>query len=84
MSDKREKKKTAPAQSRAWILTVKRDGCDRKQLEEALAGYTYVGQLEEGGETGYQHWQILRECPVVCVRGFGLQVVREPVRVGHG
>ena len=26
----------------------------------------------------------LRECPILCVRGFGLQVVRESVGVSHG
>ncbi|CAB0618086.1 Uncharacterised protein [Corynebacterium diphtheriae] len=25
-----------------------------------------------------------RECPIVCVRGLGLQVVRESVGVSHG
>ena len=25
-----------------------------------------------------------RECPILCVRGFGLQVVRESVGVSHG
>lgn len=27
---------------------------------------------------------IFRECPILCVRGFGLQVVRESVGVSHG
>ena len=26
----------------------------------------------------------LGECPILCVRGFGLQVVRESVGVSHG
>ncbi|MBG9311241.1 hypothetical protein I4J31_11555 [Corynebacterium belfantii] len=28
--------------------------------------------------------KLLGECPIVCVRGLGLQVVRESVGVSHG
>ena len=31
----------------------------RKEIEEALASYNYLGQLEEGEEDGYRHWQLL-------------------------
>lgn len=31
----------------------------RKEIEEALASYTYLGQLEEGEEDGYRHWQLI-------------------------
>lgn len=31
----------------------------RKEIEEALASYTYLGQLEEGSADGYRHWQLL-------------------------
>ena len=27
---------------------------------------------------------VMRECPILCVRGLGLQVVRESVGVSHG
>ena len=31
----------------------------RKEIEEALEAYSYIGQLEEGSEDGYRHWQLL-------------------------
>ncbi|MDN8635115.1 hypothetical protein [Corynebacterium kefirresidentii] len=31
----------------------------RKEIEEALESYSYIGQLEEGSEDGYRHWQLL-------------------------
>ena len=31
----------------------------RKEIEEALKAYSYIGQLEEGSEDGYRHWQLL-------------------------
>ena len=31
----------------------------RKEIEEALAQYSYLGQLEEGEEDGYRPWQLL-------------------------
>ena len=31
----------------------------RKEIEEALASYNYLGQLEEGEEDGYRHWQLI-------------------------
>ncbi|MBK4145288.1 hypothetical protein [Corynebacterium macginleyi] len=31
----------------------------RKEIEEALEAYSYIGQLEEGEEGSYRHWQLL-------------------------
>ena len=39
-------------------------------------------QAEMDAHLGYSHSD--RECPILCVRGFGLQVVRESVGVSHG
>lgn len=55
-----DKKNEPPAQSRSWILTVPEEHYDRAAVVEALSGYTYIGQLEEG-ESGYRHWQVLIE-----------------------
>lgn len=48
---------------RAWLLTVPAEGekgVKREELEKALGAYAaYLGQLEEGEEAGYRHWQIL-------------------------
>ena len=35
-------------------------------------------------QTGVRSMRSFRECPIVCVRGLGLQVVRESVGVSHG
>lgn len=50
-----------PTQSRSWILTISANKHDREEVEEALEPYTYIGQLEEGGSSGYRHFQLLIE-----------------------
>lgn len=41
------------------MATISAEKMSRKEIEEALASYTYLGQLEEGSEDGYRHWQLL-------------------------
>lgn len=41
------------------MATVSAEKMTRKEIEEALASYNYLGQLEEGSEDGYCHWQLL-------------------------
>lgn len=41
------------------MATVSAEKMTRKEIEEALASYNYLGQLEEGSEDGYRHWQLL-------------------------
>lgn len=55
-----KKKMATPKQSRSWVLTISAAKHDREAVEEALAPYTYVGQLE-CGENGFVHWQVLIE-----------------------
>lgn len=47
-----------PAQARYWLLTIPENAWSPpEQLPEPIS---YVrGQLEQGGSTGYRHWQIL-------------------------
>lgn len=50
------------SQSRGWLLTLPERFYKREDVETGLCGYTgYVGQLEEGGKTGYRHWQVYVE-----------------------
>ena len=55
-------------QSRSWLITQSAEKITLEELEEALADYVYVGQLEkgtEGGEeNGYLHYQLYIENPV--------------------
>lgn len=46
-------------QSRSWMATISAEKMGRKEIEEALASYNYLGQLEEGEEDGYRHWQLI-------------------------
>lgn len=41
------------------MATISAEKMSRKEIEEALASYTYLGQLEEGEEDGYRHWQLI-------------------------
>lgn len=41
------------------MATISADKMSRKEIEEALEPYSYIGQLEEGSEDGYRHWQLL-------------------------
>ena len=41
------------------MATISAEKMSRKEIEEALASYTYLGQLEEGSADGYRHWQLL-------------------------
>lgn len=41
------------------MATVSAEKMSRKEIEEALASYNYLGQLEEGEEDGYRHWQLI-------------------------
>lgn len=41
------------------MATVSAEKMHREEIEEALEPYSYIGQLEEGSEDGYRHWQLL-------------------------
>lgn len=47
--------------SRSWMLTLKASDYPQQEVEEKLAQYSYIGQLEKGEETGYEHWQVYVE-----------------------
>lgn len=54
------------SKSRSWILTQSAEKVTFEELQQALEGYIYIGQLEqgkEGGEQGYKHYQIYIENP---------------------
>lgn len=55
----RSKRCSKTTQSRSWMATISAEKMSRKEIEEALASYTYLGQLEEGSADGYRHWQLL-------------------------
>lgn len=55
----RSRKCSKTTQSRSWMATVSAEKMSRKEIEEALAQYSYLGQLEEGEEDGYRPWQLL-------------------------
>lgn len=55
----RSKRCSKTAQSRSWMATVSAEKMHREEIEEALKAYSYIGQLEEGSEDGYRHWQLL-------------------------
>ena len=41
------------------MATVSAEKMHREEIEEALEPYSYIGQLEEGSEDGYRHWQLI-------------------------
>ena len=41
------------------MATISAEKMYREEIEEALKAYSYLGQLEEGSENGYRHWQLL-------------------------
>lgn len=43
---------------RDWILTVSAEKHSLEEVQAALARYRWVGQLEEGKEHGFRHYQI--------------------------
>lgn len=52
--------------SRSWILTQSAEKITFEELQAALSEYVYIGQKEkgkEGGEQGYEHYQIYIENP---------------------
>ncbi|MDK2584193.1 hypothetical protein MFL68_011640 [Corynebacterium sp. BWA136] len=55
----RSRKCSKTTQSRSWMATISAEKMSRKEIEEALEAYSYIGQLEEGSEGGYRHWQLL-------------------------
>ena len=55
----RSRKCSKTTQSRSWMATISAEKMTRKEIEEALSSYNYLGQLEEGSEDGYRHWQLL-------------------------
>ena len=55
----RSKRCSKTTQSRSWMATVSAEKMSRKEIEEALSSYSYLGQLEEGKEDRYRHWQLL-------------------------
>ncbi len=52
-------KEKRDTQKRSWLLTIPAEENDKESVERRLERYRYVGQLERGAETGYEHWQIL-------------------------
>jgi len=53
-------------QSRSWIMTQDASKITFEELQLALIDYVYIGQLErgeQGGESGYLHYQIYIENP---------------------
>lgn len=49
-------------QSRGWIITIPEHDHTREEIIESLGVYTsLVGQLEQGHQTGYRHWQLYIE-----------------------
>lgn len=58
--------KQSRARSRSWILTQSAEKITFEDLQVALSEYVYIGQKEkgkEGGEQGYEHYQIYIENP---------------------
>ena len=41
------------------MATISAEKMHREEIEEALEPYSYIGQLEEGAEDGYRHWQLV-------------------------
>lgn len=62
MSTERRNRTVEPKySSRSWILTLPASEYDQETVEGELSAYAYVGQLESGDETGYEHWQVYIE-----------------------
>ena len=55
----RSKRCSKTTQSRSWMATISAEKMHREEIEEALEPYSYIGQLEEGAEDGYRHWQLV-------------------------
>lgn len=59
------KTQTRDTQSRGWMLTIPADphpgGYKLEEVEEILSSYRWVGQKEQGGKTGYTHFQVYVE-----------------------
>lgn len=52
--------------SRSWMLTQSAEKITQEELQSALSEYVYIAQKErgkEGGEQGYEHYQIYIENP---------------------
>lgn len=50
------------SQSRGWLITASAEKFTREDITKALGGYSGVrGQLEEGEENNYRHWQLYVE-----------------------
>lgn len=50
--------------SRGWLLTQSAEKMSQEELQNLLCNYTYIGQREkgeQGGENGYEHFQIYIE-----------------------
>lgn len=45
------------SQSRSWLFTLNATTYPQDVVEQKLASYTYIAQLETGEKTGYEHWQ---------------------------
>jgi hypothetical protein len=52
--------------SRDWIITLKAEGTSWADIEKKFDAYRWVGQKEEGSETGYAHYQlaIMNDTPI--------------------
>jgi len=49
-------------QSRRWMLTLSLEHYSQADIEARLGKYqAVIGQLEEGGKTGYRHWNLYVE-----------------------
>lgn len=48
-------------QSRGWILTLPSADYPQDVVERGLSKWPFVGQLESGAETGFEHWQVYIE-----------------------
>lgn len=44
--------------SRDWALTLKADGIVLDDIKDKFSNYRWVGQMEQGHDSGYQHYQL--------------------------
>ena len=62
--------------------------CNASSEREVEAGIAILDSIDRQSEIPADQHEvidaILRGCPILCVRGLGLQVVRESVGVSHG